>query len=697
MDLDQAIEYLKGVGPVKGALLRKHLKVQTLAELLYIFPFRYLNKTLISKIHELQVDQYAQSKVLVVDLNEKGHGKTKRVIAMGKDESGFLELVWFRAHSWVLKNISPGQHYLIYGKVNYTSGIKNMIHPEMEVWSDETIQKRGLAPIYSSNEELNAKGLDARGRRRIIQSLLDHLKPGMVPENLPEYILKKFNLINRYESLKSIHFPKDQGHLFAAQQRLKFEELFFIQLKMQQAKALRNEMVSGFKMTTVGPIFNQFYTDKLPFTLTNAQKRVLKEIHSDLQSGKQMNRLLQGDVGSGKTIIALMTMLIAIENGFQACIMAPTEILASQHFQSLTELLKDLPISICFLSSNIKGKERDQILEGLGNGSIHLAIGTHALIEDAVVFNNLGLTVIDEQHRFGVEQRSRLWKKSKVNLPHVLVMTATPIPRTLAMSLYGDLDISIIDELPPNRKEIQTKHFRDFQRGHLYNFMKDQIAKSCQVYIVYPLIEESEKLDLENLDMGYEKLLTFFPTPEYRISVVHGRMKSKDKEVEMKRFVSGSSHIMVATTVIEVGVNVPKASVMVIENAERFGLSQLHQLRGRVGRGIDQSYCILMTTDHLGDEAKARIQIMCETNDGFKIAEADLRLRGPGDLEGTRQSGLLELKMANIREDQDILKSAHNIAAAILHKDPKLIHPINLVLKNFLENQGQANLWERIS
>ena len=553
-------------------------------------------------------------------------------------------------------------------------------------------------PVYSSTEKLNNKGLDAKGRRKIIKPLLDQLTPALLPENLPEYLLQRLKLPSRLAAFRNIHFPTNQAELDEARKRLVFEELFLLQLRLLRQKKNRKKDVQGFRFEKVGENFLTFYEKKLPFNLTNAQKRVIKEIRNDTLKGKQMNRLLQGDVGSGKTVVSLMTMLIALDNNFQACMMAPTEILAQQHFQSVSEYLEGMNINVGFLSGSIKGKKRREILEQLEKGDLHILIGTHALIEDWVVFQNLGLVIIDEQHRFGVEQRAKLWKKSKSLPPHVLVMTATPIPRTLSMTLYGDLDNSIIDELPPGRKPVTTIHYNENNRLRVIGFLRQEIAKGRQVYVVYPLIEESETLDLQNLEEGYEALLREFPRPEYQISIVHGKMKAADKEFEMQRFAKKETQIMVATTVIEVGVNVPNATVMVIENTERFGLSQLHQLRGRVGRGADQSFCLLMSSFKLTEEARERIQTMCRTNDGFEIAEADLRLRGPGNIEGTQQSGMINLKIADLAKDGKIVQVAREIARQILEEDPNLTNPSHQSLRAYLVQHDKKHRgWSRIS
>lgn len=703
--LQTPIEYLKGVGPARADLLKKELNVFTIGDLLMQFPYRYIDKTSFHRIAELSEDSgYVQLRGVLRLLSTVGEGRKKRLVGKFRDDSGVIELVWFTGIHWLEKNLVIGTEYVIFGKVNAFNKSLNIAHPEMEVVGSETAQTAPtMAPMYSSTDKLNTKGLDVKARRRLMQTVFEKLLPNEVPENLPDYLLQKFRFPTRYDALRQIHFPRDEQELEAARNRLKFEELFFLQLRLLQIKRRRHDTVKGFVFETIGDYFNEFYNEKLPFELTNAQKRVIKEIRQDLRIGKQMNRLLQGDVGSGKTMVALLCMLIALDNesggkSFQACMMAPTEILAQQHYASITEYLKGMGVHVAFLSGTVKGKKREQLLRLLKDGEIHILIGTHALIEDWVEFNNLGLAIIDEQHRFGVAQRAQLWKKSNPHPPHVLVMTATPIPRTLAMTLYGDLDVSVIDELPPGRKPITTVHKTEHQRDHVIRFMKDEIAKGRQVYVVYPLIEESEKLDLLALEAGYEALQRDFAPPEYQISVVHGKMKPKDKDFEMQRFVKGETQIMVATTVIEVGVNVPNASVMIIEHTERFGLSQLHQLRGRVGRGAEQSFCILMSSYQLSADSRERIQTMVRTNNGFEIAEADLKLRGPGNIEGTQQSGIINLRLADLAKDGRILQTAREIAARILDDDPALQRPEHQSLKHYLEtDKKEAKVWSRIS
>ena len=698
--LDSPIEYLKGVGPSRGNLLKKELSIFSFRDLLYHYPFRYIDKTKFHLIRDL--DQYSETvqiKGTLRRLTVVGEGRKRRLTGRLRDHTGALDLVWFKGIHFLEKQLVVGKEYVAFGKVSVFSGNINMAHPEMELFSAEKTKKAmSFAPVYSSTEKLNSKGLNMKVRRQMMQALLEKISEEEIPENLPGYIMQKLHLPSRLDAIKQIHFPKSQKELKNAQNRLKFEELFFLQLRLLRAKKTRKDSTKGFVFSKIGDFFNNFFHKKLPFELTGAQKRVLKEIRKDLGSGVQMNRLLQGDVGSGKTIVGLMSMLMALDNGFQACMMAPTEILAQQHYISISNYVKGLGIQIAFLSGSIKGKKRKELLKLLEQGDIHILVGTHALIEEPVVFKNLGLAITDEQHRFGVKQRAKLWAKNKICPPHILVMTATPIPRTLAMTLYGDLDISVIDELPPGRKEIRTVHRTENHRMRVIGFMREEIAKGRQVYVVYPLIEESEKLDLQNLEEGYEALSREFPIPEYQISIVHGRMKPTDKDFEMQRFVKGETQIMVATTVIEVGVNVPNASVMVIENTERFGLSQLHQLRGRVGRGAEQSYCILISSFKLSTESKQRIQTMVRTNNGFEIAEADLRLRGPGNIEGTQQSGIINLKIADLAKDGRILQTAREIAKRILENDPFLNKKEHDPIKFYLLEKTKKKMgWGKIS
>ena len=696
MTLNDDITYLKGVGPNKARVLESEIGVKTIGDLLHIFPFRYVDKTIITPIKDITGDDHVQV-IGTLFKKESIRGRQKRTVATIKDNSGFMELVWFRSTAWLEDFLVPDRKYLIYGKPNKFKGKLSISHPEIEIYQGAVNKQTGLDPIYASTELLKKTGFDGKTRRKTIHAALSLLPESEVQENLPGYLRDKLKLISRYEALKSIHLPPDRAALDAARNRIKFEEVFFFQLRMLHNKNLRKLKFKGAEFPTIGNTFNKYYKEKIPFELTDAQKKVVKEIRADLGSGAQMNRLLQGDVGSGKTMVALLSMLMALDNGYQSVLMAPTEILAQQHYVSITESLKGLPVRVAFLSGSVKGRTRVDLLKYLAEGHLDILIGTHAVLEDPVIFKNLGLSIIDEQHRFGVMQRSRLWKKGQVHPPHMLVMTATPIPRTLAMTTYGDLEVSVIDELPPGRKEIITLHKYEKNRDQVIEFLHKQIKLGRQAYVVYPLIEESEKLDLANLQQGYEKLLNYFPLPEYKISVVHGRMKPADKDMEMQRFSDGKTQIMVATTVIEVGVNVPNATVMVIENTERFGLSQLHQLRGRVGRGGEQSYCILMSSFKLSVNSKARIKIMTSTNDGFLIAEEDLKLRGPGDIEGTRQSGGLEFRLFDAIEDEDYLDTARKIAKIILENDPILESEPNTILKKYLHhlNQGFKD-WGRI-
>ncbi len=699
--LDSPIEYLKGVGPIKAEILKEEAKIFKFKDLIEDFPFRYVDKTNFYLIKDITQDGITiQLKGTLVSFEKiKGKNNRHRLVGLFKDSSGFMELVWFQSVKFLEKSLKPHHEYTIYGRISIYDGKKSMVHPEMELTS-ERLDKKGNAfqPVYHSTDKLNARGLDSKNRRKLIQRLFEKLGKQDFPENLPEYITKKMRLASRHDAYKWIHFPENIEQKQWATQRLKFEEFFFLQLKLLTTKIVRKSKLKGAVFQHIGQKFNEFYHNKLNFELTGAQKRVLKEIRHNTGSGIQMNRLLQGDVGSGKTIVGLMSMLIALDNGFQACLMAPTEILAQQHFRSITDSLEGMNIKVAFLSGTVKGKKRQSLLDDLKDGKIDILIGTHALIEDPVVFKNLGLAITDEQHRFGVAQRSKLWQKNKNVVPHILVMTATPIPRTLAMTVYGDLDVSVIDELPPGRKEIQTLHKREKDRSRVIEFMHKQIARGRQIYVVFPLIEESAKLDLKNLNDGYERLLHYFPRPDFQMSIVHGRMKSKDKDLEMQRFVEGKTQIMVATTVIEVGVNVPNASVMIIENTERFGLSQLHQLRGRVGRGGEQSFCLLMSSDKLSKDAKERIQTMVRTTNGFEIAEADMNLRGPGNMQGTQQSGVLDFKLINLVQDTGIIETARNLAQKIIDTDPNLEHPSNIRLKRYLERmKHKIKDWGRIS
>ncbi len=691
------IEYTKGVGPQRAEVLKKELGIFTTGDLLFHFPYRYVDRSRFYKINELTEDmQYVQLRGKIISVKSFGNKRATRITAVFKDESGMMDLVWFQGITWVRDTIKAGVDYVVFGKPTVFNNRLNIVHPEIETFEKFDAQTMGsFQPVYSTTEKCKTKGLDSKGIMRLVRGVLNIL-PGEISETLPHHFFQTLKLMPLHEALQQIHFPAENNALKNATFRFKFEELFYIQLKLLLTKQSRFEKYKGKTFEHVGDLFNQFYKNNLPFELTHSQKRVIKEIRHDTNSGKQMNRLLQGDVGSGKTIVALLSMLLALDNGCQACLMAPTEILAQQHFASVTELLKGMPVSVKLLTGSTKSAERKNILHFLNNGSIQILIGTHALIEDKVEFNNLGLVVIDEQHRFGVEQRARLWMKN--NPPHVLVMTATPIPRTLAMTLYGDLDVSVIDEMPPGRKPIKTLHYFESARLRIFGFMKEQIKEGRQVYVVYPLIDESEKLDFNNLMTGYDAIVREFPLPQYHVSIVHGRLKPHAKDYEMQQFVNGNTNIMVATTVIEVGVNVPNASVMVIESAERFGLSQLHQLRGRVGRGANQSYCILLTGDKIGAVARERMKTMVSTNDGFVIAETDLRLRGPGDITGTQQSGLLDLKIADIAKDHPILELARKAAIELLSNDSRLQNSENRICVEVLNSHLQEHKnWSRVS
>ena len=697
--LQTPIEYLKGVGPQRGELLRKEVGIHKYEDLLNFYPNRYIDRTRYYKIKELNnnvAEVQIVGKIINIKTIEFGKAK-KRLVASFVDETGQMELTWFQGHKWIRDTLKLNTPYVIFGKVTNFNGQYNMAHPEMELQQEhEQSLRSAMQPVYPSTETLTNRGISNRVINKMMQQLFLETQAKFA-ETLPLYLIDELKLIPKNAALFNIHFPKSQDLLAKAQFRLKFEELFFIQLQLITKNLVRKNKIKGHSFTIVGDNFNDFYQNHLPFELTNAQKKVLKEIRNDMGSNAQMNRLLQGDVGSGKTIVALMAMLIALDNGFQSCLMAPTEILANQHFNGLTELAQNLNINIKILTGSTKTAERKIIHEALENGNLHILIGTHALLEDKVQFKNLGLAIIDEQHRFGVEQRSKLWQKNDIP-PHILVMTATPIPRTLAMSLYGDLDISVIDELPPGRKPIQTVHRYDSNRLKVWKFIKDEITKGRQIYIVYPLIQESETMDYKDLMDGYESISRDFPLPQYSISIVHGKMKPADKDAEMKRFADGKTNIMVATTVIEVGVNIPNASVMIIESAERFGLSQLHQLRGRVGRGAEQSYCILMTSFKLSSDSKIRLETMVKTNDGFEIAEVDLKLRGPGDLMGKQQSGVLNLQIADLVRDKDILLVARNEATKLLKKDASMSLPEHQSLKTvFLELTKKKNIWNYIS
>ncbi|RLD26068.1 MAG: ATP-dependent DNA helicase RecG [Bacteroidetes bacterium] len=695
-DLLTSVEYLKGVGPQRAALLKKELGLFTLGDMLDYFPFRYIDRTKfteITNVDELQGN--VQIKGTLGSFSEMGAGRGKRLVAPLFDKSGSVELVWFKGQKWIKGSLKEGKNYIAYGKPNRFGHKYSIAHPEMELVEEKSTVK-GLQPVYSSGEKLMTKGLNSKGIEKIIKTALPGVV-GAITETLPDYLVKKLKLISREEAVMNIHQPLSEAWMKAAQFRLKFEELFILQLVLIRRKMANTQKLQGHVFGKVGENFNTFYHNYLPFELTGAQKRVIKEIRHDLGAGYHMNRLLQGDVGSGKTMVALLGALLAIDNGFQACVMAPTEILAQQHYASFLSMLTDMPIEIRLLTGSTKTAERKEIHQGLQDGTVSIIIGTHALIEKEVKFKNLGIAVIDEQHRFGVEQRAKMWRKNQPP-PHVLVMTATPIPRTLAMTLYGDLDISVIDEMPPGRKPVVTTHRYDKHRLQIFGFIEKEIAKGRQVYVVYPLIEESEAFDYKDLMDGYESIARRFPMPRYQVSIVHGKMKSEAKEFEMQRFVKGETQIMVATTVIEVGVDVPNASIMVIESAERFGLSQLHQLRGRVGRGADQSYCILATGFKLSDDARKRISAMVETNDGFELSEVDLKLRGPGDLMGTQQSGILEFKIADLVRDQQLLAEARRLAIRIIEADPELENINNKRLKYSVEKLEKSKSdWSRIS
>lgn len=686
------------MGPLRADLLKKELSIFTFADLLGHFPFRHIDRTRLNEIKQLTpATDFAQIAGVLVSVDTVGQKRGKRLVGELKDKTGIMELTWFQGLNWVQKILQTGHSYLVYGRVSFYNGRPQMVHPEIELLQPgQADTKNFLEPVYSTTEKLKAKGLGGRQLGKLTQSLLPMIQEKDIPENLPEKILQQLNLVNRYQAFRQIHFPRNAAEYEEAVKRLKFEELFIAQLRMQMIRSQRHRFSKGVVFEKVGELFNTFYNNHLPFELTNAQKRVIKEIRNDTASGKQMNRLLQGDVGSGKTIVAVLLMLLAADNNFQSCLMAPTEILAQQHYATISQLLQKMNIPVGLLTGSTRAAERKKLQQDLAEGQLKILIGTHAVIEDTVQFQNLGLIIIDEQHRFGVAQRARLWEKAKFP-PHVLVMTATPIPRTLAMTAYGDLDYSIIDELPPGRKPITTVHRYESQRSKVMDFIKTEIEKGRQVYIIFPLIEESEKLDYENLMKGYENVKAYFPEPKYWISMVHGRQPAQQKETNMKRFVEHDTQIMVSTTVIEVGVNVPNASVMVIESSEKFGLSQLHQLRGRVGRGAEKSYCILLSGSKLGNDALERINTMVATSNGFEIAEKDLQLRGPGEIEGTRQSGTLNFKLASIVQDRDILELARNQAAILLEEDPDLNSAGNLPLKKFLNQAQKGIIWSKIS
>ena len=690
------IEFLKGVGPQRAELLKTELGIFTFGDLLEYFPFRYVDRSTYNSVAELpQLDGHAQLKGYITAVNEVTTGRQKRLVAKFQDRTGMIDLVWFQGAKWIKPILKPGIVFQVYGKAKMYGSSFNIPHPELAEL-DKTDPEKGLKAVYRSTEKLNAKGLHSKGIEKLTSALAVQLNYH-IPEILPHELVQNLNLLPRESAIKQIHYPQNELLAQRASFRLKFEELFFLQLELLLRKQIAMQKSKGFVFNEVGSVFLNFYENQLPFPLTNAQKRVIKEIRNDFKHGYHMNRLLQGDVGSGKTLVALLTMLIALGSDFQAALMAPTEILAQQHVETITELVKELPIRVEKLTGSVKKSARKKIHEALESGEIQILIGTHALIEDQVVFKNLGVVVIDEQHRFGVAQRAKLWKKNTIP-PHILVMTATPIPRTLAMTVYGDLDVSIIDELPPGRKPVTTEHRFENDRSLVFGFIRREIKLGRQVYIVYPLIAESETLDYQNLMDGYESISRAFPRPEYQVSMVHGQMKADAKDYEMRQFVEGKTQIMVATTVIEVGVNVPNASIMVIESAERFGLSQLHQLRGRVGRGAEKSYCILMTGNKLSKESKKRLATMVRTQDGFEIAEVDLELRGPGDLMGTQQSGILDLKIADLTKDGALVATAREKARQLLEKDPTLNLPVHASVRAKLVNQlkDKPN-WSKIS
>jgi len=696
--LDTPIEYLKGIGPQRAELLKTELGIYQYRDLLLYYPFRYVDRTKTHAIHEITEDlSMVQLRGVIEKMEVVGSKQSKRLIVLLRDSSGMVELVWFKGQAWMAQKLKVGLDYIVYGKPTYFNGRVNLAHPDIEAVSSELLsQQSAFQAVYSSSEKLKSRGLDSEGIRRAIRALLPQLQVQQIEESLSIEVMLDHKLISRNQALRQIHQPDNAEQIKEAVFRFKFEELFYIQLRLLKQNKVRANTVRGFVFSRVGQAFNTFFNTHLPFELTTAQKRVLKEIRLDMGSGRQMNRLVQGDVGSGKTLVALMSMLLAIDNGFQTCLMAPTEILAQQHFQTFKSLLGEMQIEVELLTGSSKVAARRRVHERLLSGEIKILIGTHALIEEIVRFKNLGLVVIDEQHRFGVEQRAKLRAKNS-SPPHMLIMTATPIPRTLAMTLYGDLDTSMIDELPPGRKPIKTMHYMESQRLRVFGFIKEQITIGRQVYIVFPLIKESETMDYQNLQQGYDDLLLEFPAPKYQISIVHGKMNNQEKNIEMQRFIKGETQIMVATTVIEVGVNIPNASVMLIESAERFGLSQLHQLRGRVGRGAEQSFCLLMTGYKLGADSRLRMETMVRTNDGFEISEVDLKLRGPGDIEGTQQSGVMDLKLANLAQDGHILQLARQAAQSVLDEDMDFVLEKNLVYqKKFSTQQHNKPNWSKI-
>lgn len=695
--LDTPIEYLKGVGPQKGDVLRKELGIFKFRDLLLYFPFRYVDRSTYQTVGQISNSEgYVQLKGKITKIAEVGKGRGKRLSAQFSDQTGSVELTWFKGASYIKSNLKPNMVFRLYGKPKRYGLKYSIAHPELEEISQIKGDELGLQPVYHSSEKLTRRLLNSKGIESLVQNLLEQLKT-TIPDPLPEWIKKDLNLISRHEGLTQIHKPVNIDQAKRAQLRIKFDELFFLQLELLTRKKITQKKIKSYPFPEIGKPFTEFFDKYLPFELTNAQKKVVREIRKDMSNGKHMNRLLQGDVGSGKTLVALLSVLIAIGNGFQTCVMAPTEILANQHFETFKEMLENTDVKVALLTGSSKTAERKLLHEGLENGEIDILIGTHALIEPKVKYKNLGLAIIDEQHRFGVAQRSKLWQKNTFP-PHILVMTATPIPRTLALTFYGDLDVSVIDELPPGRKAIETRHYFESSRLKVLKFIESEIGKGRQVYIVFPLIEESEKMDYANLMAGYESIARRFPRPDFQVSIVHGRMKSEDKDYEMQQFAKGITNIMVATTVIEVGVNVPNASVMIIESAEKFGLSQLHQLRGRVGRGANQSYCVLMTGYKLGENAKKRMETMVRTNDGFELSEVDLKLRGPGDIMGTKQSGELNLKLADLAKDGQIVSIARNKARELFEKDTKLMLPEHQAIAGILRNILKAKPnWSRIS
>lgn len=703
--LTSPVEYLKGVGPQRADLLKKELGIFTFTDLLHHFPHRHVDKTKVCLISDINTStEYIQVAGTLLTMETVGMKRGKRIVAQLKDKSGFLELAWFQGLSWIQKSLQPGYQYLVFGRVSFFQGQPQIVHPEMELLTQEKSEGQSfLEPIYPTTEKLRSKALGGRQIGKLTSGLIKLLNEKILPENLPASLLNRLNLISRAKAYLQIHFPANNQEYEDAVKRLKFEELFLAQFRLAKLKSERHRFSKGAVFGKVGNLFNTFYKDHLPFELTAAQKRVIKEIRIDTATGKQMNRLLQGDVGSGKTIVALLTMLIAADNGYQSCLMAPTEVLAQQHYKNIFSLLEKMPVKAGLLTGSTKTAARKIIREKLIDGSLHILIGTHAVIEKEVQFKNLGLAIVDEQHKFGVAQRAKLWEKNVrqdsfgETTPHILVMTATPIPRTLAMTAYGDLDYSVINEMPPGRQPVTTVHRYENNRHKVMDFLKNEMAKGRQVYIVFPLIEESDKLDYENLMKGYENVKAWFPEPKYWISMVHGRQKTEQKNTNMQRFVNGETQIMVSTTVVEVGVDVPNASVMVIESAEKFGLSQLHQLRGRVGRGAEKSYCILLTAAGIGNDARERMKIMTSTNDGFIIAEKDLDMRGPGDIEGTRQSGVLNFRLASIVQDRPLLELAKNFANEIMEQDPELNSAENLQLKSYLQLQKGKTAWSKIS